>query len=82
MIIRVNWATPNSNVESMYHVYSANEYFVEYFRPAPPEGSDQLQKCQVRLMIDGEKHDVLLSCGDTAYIMNDSGKTVEVIRTQ
>ena len=80
MIVRVNWAQPNSDGHQMYHVYQATEYFVETTGWSGslngPSGPSN-----VRLMLDGDKHDICLSNGDTAFVMNDDGKTVDVVRT-
>lgn len=83
MIVRVNWAQPNSDGHSMYHVYEAAEYFVEWMDKRVGFGPSEEQKpiTHARLMLDGDKHDIYLSNGDTAYIMNSEGKTVDIIRT-
>lgn len=85
MFIRVQWAKPNSDGHQMYHVYEAKEYFVEYLAwsgetPSKKDGKNE-QPNQIRLMLDGSKHDILLSDGDLAYVMNENGKTIESIRT-
>lgn len=73
MIIRVDWIQPNENGYRMYHMYDADHYFVEYLEPS-----------HVRLMIDydGQNHDILLANGDKAYVMNNEGKTVDVINSK
>jgi len=80
MIIRVNWAVPVTTpgeipTLKMYHTYQASEYFVEF--NLNPNGTTD----SIRLMLDGDKHDISLSGDDVAYIMNDEGKTIDSIRT-
>jgi hypothetical protein len=80
MIVRIDWNKPNSDGHKMYHVYQASEYFVEELGYSGsglgPSGVSSL-----RLMLDGDKHDICLCHGDTAFVMNDLGKTIDVIRT-
>jgi hypothetical protein len=73
MIVRIEWAKPNENGGRMYTVYEAHEYFVERRLQETPE--------VIRIMLDVTKHDLCLSAGDAAYIMNNDGKTIDVIKT-
>lgn len=80
MIVKVDWAKPNSDGFKMYHVWECSEYFVEVtgYKGDSINGSSP---SNIRLMLDCDKHDIVLNGGDTAYVMNDSGKTIEVVRT-
>ena len=69
MVIRVDWVNVG---HKLYHVYEASDYFVE-----PSDSTES----QVRLVLDNGKHDMLLSGGDVAWIMNNDGKTIDTIRT-
>jgi hypothetical protein len=80
MIVKVAWAQPNSEGHQMYHVYQASEYLVEFLGWSGSSGGPS-GPSQARLMIDGDAHEIYLSHGDTAYIMNDEGKTIDVVRT-
>ena len=80
MIVRVNWNSPNSDGHQMYHTYEASQYLVEYLGFSGSSNGPS-GPCRVRLILDGDKHDIALSGGDTAYIMNNEGKTIDVIRT-
>lgn len=73
MIVRVDWAKLNENGGAMSHVYEAHEYFVERRMRETPE--------VVRLILDCDRHDLCLSGGDQVYIMNNEGKTIDIIRT-
>ena len=73
MIVKVAWGKRTLDAPEMYHVYQCSEYFVEEAKDCAPT--------QIRLMLDANKHDISLSNGDAAFIMNDVGKTIDVIRT-
>ena len=75
MLVRVNWAQPNSDGNSTYHTYEARDYYVEKFEKETPT------RFRVVLNVDKEAHELFLGRGDAAYIMNDQGKTIDVVRT-
>jgi hypothetical protein len=77
MIVRVDWAQPNSDGNKMYNVYEATEYFVEGLTPKDCHPSAPI----TRLMLDIDRRDIILNNGDVVYVMNDNGKTIDVIRT-
>jgi hypothetical protein len=92
MIVRVNWqAWKNNPVEAnpkgpadMYHVYQCTNYLVEimgYSGSSLEEGGPSRVNLFLNPGTDGGSNEILLSNGDTAYIMNDAGKTIDVIRT-
>jgi len=64
----------------MYHVYQCSDYFVE-ITGFSGSSNGPSGPSNVRLMLDGDKHDIALSGGDEAFIMNDTGKTIDIIRT-
>lgn len=78
MFIRVCWAKRDG--PTMYHVYQCGDYFVEITGySGSSDGVSGISSA--RLMLDGGKHDILISSGDNVYIMNDQGKTVDSILT-
>jgi len=58
----------------LYHVYTADQYLVESLRDDNGAATGNM-----RLLIDSDKHDILLSGKDRAYVMNDRGSTIDVI---
>ena len=80
MIVKILWAQPNHDGYKMYHMYECAEYFVEETGYSGSSGGPS-GLSSARLMLDGDKHDICLGHGDVAYVMNNSGKTIEVIRT-
>jgi len=84
MIVKVEWSKPNSDGFKMYHTYECSEYFVEitgWSGSCGPGMKTESQPSNVRLMLDCNKHDICLSGGDVAYIMNNEGKTIDIVRT-
>jgi hypothetical protein len=84
MFIKVEWQKPNEDGHTMYNVWEASEYFVEFLGWSGSGGINVPTvsgPSQVRLMLDSSKHDIILSNGDTAFVMNDTGKTIDIIRT-
>lgn len=71
MMLKIEWATRPIGSRS-YHVWQMDEYFVEDVQNTSPS--------QVRVILDSSRHDILMTAGDIAYVMNDDGKTVEIIR--
>ena len=74
MIVRVQWyprPSPLGEIPpKLSHVYQCSEYFLE-----------EIGTSNARLILDVNKHDLFLSNGDEAFIMNDQGKTIYVVRT-
>ena len=71
LTIKIVWSAPNF---PLYHVYSANHYMVESLRD-----DNGLATGNIRLLVDGDKYDILLSGRDRGYVMNDQGSTIDVI---
>lgn len=91
MIVRVNWnqwkkdaacSNPPSVVD-MYHVYQCDNYMVEITGYSGSSDGNN-GPSNINLFLDGrtsESHHLVMSRGDTAFIMNDEGKTIDIIRT-
>ena len=90
MIARVNWVAWKKNPSSgdgpvdMYHVYQCDNYMVETLGYSGSSGGDS-GPSKINLFLNHGfatgSHELVLSSGDMAYIMNDEGKTIDVIRT-
>lgn len=80
MIVRIHWAQPNSDGHKMFHIYECKEYFVEELAYSGSSNGPS-GPSQIRLMLDCQEHDICLSNGDVAYVMNNEGKTIDSIRT-
>ena len=66
LTIKVNWGN-NSDGFPMYSVYTADKYSVDHLPTT------------VRLLLDDDKHDILLGLGSRTYVMNTHGATVDTI---
>lgn len=92
MIVRVNWnqwkkdacENPGPNaVREMYHVYQCDNYMVE-ITGYSGSSDGPCGPSQLMLHLDGRTegaHMLAMSGGDEAFIMNDNGKTIDIIRT-
>lgn len=95
MIVRINWLAwknqpisadqardPNRPAD-MYHVYQCDNYMVETLGYNGSSNGDS-GPSRINLFLNGRTegaHQLALSNGDEAFIMNDAGKTIDIIRT-
>lgn len=78
MFIRVIWAMPTHDGHNMYHMYEATEYLVcPYTDDASYGPNGPIVYTQITL--DHGSHDIRLGGGDKAYVMNNDGKTIDII---
>ena len=80
MIVKVCWEkTGVGSKNGLYHTYEVSHYLVEIISWSGAIDTSTPRK--IRLVLDDNKHNLLLSGGDIAFVMNNTGKTIEVIRT-
>lgn len=80
MLVRIFWARKSSPVS--WHTYQCNDYFVEVTKYSETvTANSKASPTNARIMLDGGKHDILVSDGDVVYFMNDNGKTVDFLDT-
>lgn len=72
MLVRVVWAKTTDNGSKTYQVLSCDEYQVVDIKVPP--------YCKYLKLDDGDK-ELRLVAGDTAFIMNNEGKTIDIVRT-
>jgi hypothetical protein len=78
MFINVVWGL-RVNDTPIRHMFQCNDFTicpVTDHQSTGPGGPAVYQ----HLVLDNGKHELKLSSGDTAYIMNDDGKTIDVLR--
>lgn len=87
MIVRVNWHTQDfsspSPVAQAYHIWECGDLRIEIqgFTGSSNAGHSSSGPSKVTLNLDDGKHTISISGGDEAFIMNNEGKTIDVIRT-
>ena len=85
MIIKVDWFPVSNAVGTlpprMSHTYEADDYFAEWRWSENAKVKKQYPILRLVINRGQETHELCLSKGDTAFVMNDSGKTIEIHRT-
>ena len=77
MFVKVKWGNQSP---ASYKVWECQEYFVEITGWSGSSKGDSTPS-SMRLMLDNGKHDIQVSEGDEVFIMNNEGRTIDVIRT-
>lgn len=79
MFISILWAMPTHDGHKMRHMYQCGDYSVTPFTDDQSTGPNG-PAVYTQLILDGGKHDIRLGGGDKAFIMNDDGKTIDIVQ--
>ena len=77
LTIKVNWGL-NSEGHPFYSVFTADKYTVDVLGWSG-DSKNGSKPSQVRLLLDDDKHDILLGLGTKTYVMNPHGSTIDTI---